>query len=50
MATAKPGSVLQRREKLFGDEWMDYKVDGKTVTAPVDIETLLPGEYRVESA
>lgn len=42
----KPGSVLQRRESLFGDEWRDYEIDAELVTAPFDIESLPPGEYR----
>ena len=43
----QPGSVLQRRETPFSDDWRVYKVDGKPVTALVDIETLPPGEYRL---
>jgi hypothetical protein len=43
----KLGSILQRRENPFGDVWRDYIVDGKPVIAPVDIESLLPGEYRL---
>jgi len=52
MATNQRGSELQRREGWFGDVWWGdvwwgYVVDGKAVTAPVDIETLPPGEYRL---
>jgi hypothetical protein len=35
--------TLQRLE----DEWMDYKVDGKLVKSPVDIDTLPAGVYRL---
>lgn len=42
----EPGSILQLRESPFSDVWRDYLVEDKSVTAPVDIETLSPGEYR----
>jgi len=38
-----PGMILQRREQ---DGWQDYRVDGKRVLSPVDIETLPAGYYR----
>jgi hypothetical protein len=40
----KPGMTLQRLEK---SEWVDYKVDGKVVKSPVDIDTLPAGVYRL---
>jgi hypothetical protein len=39
----EPGMTLQRLE----DEWVDYKVDGKVVKSPVDIDALPPGRYRL---
>jgi hypothetical protein len=39
----EPGMTLQRLE----DEWMDYKVDGKVVKSPVDIDKLPAGRYRL---
>jgi hypothetical protein len=39
-----PGSVLQRKE---GGKWRDYEVDRRTVTAPIDVNSLPPGEYRL---
>jgi hypothetical protein len=39
----EPGMTLQRRE---GREWVGYKVDGKVVKSPVDIDKLPPGRYR----
>jgi hypothetical protein len=42
-----PGSVLQRRENSFSDEWEDYEVDRKQVVNPFDVETLPPGFYRL---
>jgi hypothetical protein len=39
----KPGMTLQRLE----DEWMDYKVDGKLLKSPVDIDALPSGKYRL---
>lgn len=43
----EPGSVLQHQIREAGRwAWQDYLVDGKILTAPVDIETLPPGEYR----
>jgi hypothetical protein len=40
----EPGAVLQRLEN--GD-WQDCLVDGKPATAPIDIETLPAGNYRL---
>ena len=37
------GDVLQRLED---GKWRDYLVDGKAVTNPVELESLLPGKYR----
>jgi hypothetical protein len=39
----EPGMTLQRLE----DEWVDYKVDGKVVKSPVDIDALPAGRYRL---
>ena len=41
----KPGMTLQRRES--GQEWKDYRKDGKKVKSPVDIDTLPAGRYRL---
>jgi len=48
----EPGSVLQRASITFpsASGWEDYMVDGKRVKAPVDIESLPPGEYRLVPA
>jgi hypothetical protein len=35
--------TLQRLE----DEWVDYKVDGKVIKSPVDIDALPAGRYRL---
>ena len=42
--TDKPGAILQRKEKGY---WHDYVVDGKPVVNPFDVETLVPGWYRL---
>ena len=39
-----PGMTLQRREDR---EWVDYKVGGKVVKSPVDIDALPAGRYRL---
>jgi hypothetical protein len=39
----EPGMTLQRLE----DDWVDYKVDGKVVKSPVDIDALPAGRYRL---
>ena len=38
----EPGAILQRKEE---DGWRDYLIDGEQ--APVDIETLPAGRYRL---
>jgi hypothetical protein len=40
----EPGMTLQRREDR---DWVDYKLDGKVVKSPADIDALLPGRYRL---
>lgn len=40
----EPGMVLQRRER---DGWVDYVVDGEPVIAPIKIDSLPPGKYRL---
>jgi hypothetical protein len=40
----EPGMTLQRLE---GREWVDYKVDGKVIKSPVDIDALPAGRYRL---
>jgi hypothetical protein len=40
----EPGMTLQR---WGGDEWVDYKVNGKVVKSPVDIDKLPAGRYRL---
>ena len=39
----EPGMTLQRSED---HEWVDYKVDGKVVKSPVDIDVLPAGTVR----
>ena len=44
----EPDMTLQREYSEDGYRgWRDYLKDGKPVTAPVDIETLPPGKYRL---
>jgi len=44
----KPGSVLQHHILKSGRYiWQDYLVDGQPVTAPVDVNSLPPGEYQL---
>jgi hypothetical protein len=38
------GMTLQRRD---GTYWVNYKVDGKVVKSPVDLESLPAGKYRL---
>ena len=38
------GATLQRKEKSY---WHDYLVDCESVTNPFDVETLVPGWYRL---
>jgi hypothetical protein len=40
----EPGMILQRRD---GNDWVNYKVDGKVVKSPVDIDALPFGRYRL---
>jgi hypothetical protein len=44
LGSNRPGMTLQRRE---GRMWVDYKVDGKVVKSPVDIDKLPSGVYRL---
>jgi hypothetical protein len=48
LGSNKPGMTLQReyREGRYLD-WRDHQVDGETVKAPVDIDELPPGVYRL---
>jgi len=44
----EPGSILQHyipQGQKFS--WQNYLVDGNPITAPVDVKTLPPGEYRL---
>jgi len=44
----EPGMTLQRGDRKGGIYvWNDYLVDGQTVTAPIKIESLPPGNYRL---
>ncbi len=43
----KPGRTLQR---LHRDEWRDYRLQGKLVKSPVDIERQEPERYRLRFA
>ena len=43
-AINESGSTLQRWN---GNDWVDYKVDGKVVKSPVDIDALPPSRYRL---
>ena len=40
------GAVVQRKERGY---WHDYLVDGQSVTNPFDVETLVPGWYRLRN-
>ena len=40
----EPGMTLQR---LDSKDWVDYKLDGKLVKSPVDIDALPSGRYRL---
>ena len=42
--TNEPGDILQRKEP---DGWRDYRIDGRLIHGPVDIETLVPGFNRM---
>jgi hypothetical protein len=39
----EPGMTLQR----WDGKWVDYKVDGKVVKSPVDIDALPSGKYQL---
>ena len=41
-----PGAILQRKEK---DSYRDYMVAGEPVVNPFDVETLVPGWYRLRN-
>ena len=44
----EPGMTLQYRDVVRGYiVWRDYKVDGKTLKSPVDIDALPVGVYRL---
>ena len=44
----EPGMVLQRRDREGGMYiWNEYVVNGEPVIAPIKIDTLLPGKYRL---
>jgi len=48
LSKEKPDMTLQRECREGGYRvWRDYRRDGKPVTAPVDIETLPRGKYRL---
>jgi hypothetical protein len=34
-------------QRLDGNDWVDYKLDGKEVKSPVDIDALPAGRYRL---
>jgi hypothetical protein len=40
----EPSMILQRWD---GKDWVNYKVDGKVVKSPVDIDALLPDVCRL---
>ena len=44
MGNDEPNVILQRKDK---GHWHDYLAKGKPVTNPFDVETLLPGYYRL---
>ena len=37
-------------QRLEGDTWSDYLVDGEPVTWPVDLQQLEPGRYQIISS
>jgi len=44
----EPGSVLQHQILEDGHyTWQDYLQDDEPITAPVDVNSLPPGEYRL---
>ena len=42
----QPGAILQRKEKGY---WHDYLVDGEPIVNSFDVETLVPGWYRLRA-
>jgi hypothetical protein len=34
-------------QRWAGSEWVEYRVDGKLVRSPIDIDALPPGRYRL---
>jgi hypothetical protein len=44
LGSNEPGMTLQRQD---GNDWVNYKVDGKAVKSPVDIDKLPAGRYRL---
>ena len=40
----QPGAILQRKVK---GHWHDYLVDDEPVVNPFDVESLVPGFYRL---
>ena len=40
----EPGMTLPRLERRV---WVDYMVEGKVVTSPIDIDSLPAGRYRL---
>jgi hypothetical protein len=40
----EPDMTLQRQD---GNDWVGYKVDGKVVNSPVDIDALPAGRYQL---
>jgi hypothetical protein len=40
----EPGMTLQRWDR---NDWVNYKIDGKLVKSPVDIDALPFGVYRL---
>jgi hypothetical protein len=43
LGSNEPGMILQRLDR----EWVNYKIDGKLVKSPVDIDSLPAGRYRL---
>jgi hypothetical protein len=43
LGSNEPGMTLQREYR----DWVNYKVDGKVVKSPVDIDALPAGRYRL---
>jgi hypothetical protein len=47
LGSNEPGMIPQLR--WDGDDWVDYKADGKVVKSPVDIDALPSGRYRLNN-